>query len=68
LDTLSTLESLFVAGFVLASIVLALVSAQRGIAASKAKASTGELVWSLVAVVVLAGVSFAVRSGIGHGS
>jgi len=67
LDTLHSLESLLVAGFAPVAILVALWSAQKGLASGPQHARTGEIAWSLVAVAVLLGASAAVHVGIGHG-
>lgn len=67
MEALTSLESLLVAGLAPAAVVLALWSAQKGLAGGPEAAKTGEFVWSFVAVAILASVSAAVHVGIGHG-
>ena len=62
LEPLSSLEFLMQAGFTAAALVLAFGSVRKAVAAGPSS-RTGELVWALVAVVVLIGVSAAVHFG-----
>jgi hypothetical protein len=66
LESISSPESLLQAGLATAALLVALWSARRSMA-SDATPRTGEIVWALVAVAVLVGVSAAVRLGGGHG-
>lgn len=66
LEALSSLESLVQAGFCAAALLLALASAGRSLRGTTSTGS-GEIVWSVVAALMLAGVAVAVRLGSGHG-
>lgn len=67
MDALHSIESLLLAGFGPAAILVALWSVRKGLGSGAEHARTGEAVWSMVAVVILLGVSAAVHIGIGHG-
>jgi len=66
LEALSSLETLMQAGLVAAALIVALWSA-RGALASAASRRTGEIVWSMVAMIMLVAVSTAVSLGSGRG-
>lgn len=66
MEALSSPEMLIQAGLTAAALVVALRSAQRA-TATDAAPNTGEIVWSLVAVIVLVGVTVAVHLGGGRG-
>ncbi len=59
---LSSLETPLVAGLFVAALALSLWTARQGAGAADSRA-TGETIWSLVAVAMLAVVSLAVRVG-----
>lgn len=66
MEALSSLESLVQAGFCAAALLLALVSAGHSLRGDGSRVS-GEVVWSAVAVLMLAGVAVAVQLGNSHG-
>ncbi|MFN2376838.1 MAG: hypothetical protein ABR538_09895 [Candidatus Binatia bacterium] len=66
MEALLSLESLVQAGFCAAALLLALGSAGRSLRGTPSTGS-GEVVWSVVAVLMLAGVAVAVHLGSGHG-
>jgi len=67
LETLSATESLLQAALIAGALGGALWSVRHAMRRPASDPATGELAWSAVAVVVLAGVVAAVRIGASHG-
>lgn len=67
MEALSSLESLLLAGLIAAALVVALFGIRKSVVVPDGSPRTGEIVWSLVALAVLAGVSLAAGLGGPHG-
>jgi hypothetical protein len=67
LETLSATESFLLAVLAAGAFAAALWSMRHGVRRAAGDPPTGEVAWSAVAIVILAGVIAAVRIGAGHG-
>lgn len=66
MDALNSLETLLAAAFAAAALLLVAQSVRKGFSGTDAAPPTGEALWSLVAVAVMAGTALAVCGGAGH--